>query len=141
MSWDVLVVSPLADIKSADERTTETDLPPLGSASDVRRQLVEALPHMDLSDPARGDLIGPSWTIDVGLGSGDPIHSIFLSVRGAGDDVLPVIATIASAVGGRVFDPVTGEYLTGCPEDATGWHAFQAFRDRLFDQGRMRAEE
>ena len=135
MSWDVHIFSPLADVRAADERTKESDFPPLGSASEVRRQLLETVPRLDLSDPTWGDLESPTWSIEVGLGSDDPVRSIMLVVRGTGDDVVAVIAKIANAVGGRVFDPVTGDYLTGGPADLTGWHAFQAFRDRAFGHG------
>jgi hypothetical protein len=91
---------------------------------------VAAIPGLDVTDRTCLTLDGPHWSIDLWIGADDPIHSIMVSVRGSGDDVLPVIAKIGSAVGGRIFDPVTNDYLTGGPADATGWDAFQAFRDR-----------
>jgi hypothetical protein len=66
--------------------------------------------------------------IELNIGRADPVESVMLHVRGSGDEVLPVIHKIAALLNGRPVDISTMEFLE--PTDTTGWHDFQAFRDR-----------
>jgi hypothetical protein len=132
VSWDLLIVNAPLQVTSAEQLTSEIDLMPLGAAADIRQRLSAWLPDLDLADPTWGDLNGPTWSIELGLGSDDPVQSISLHVRGTGDDVLAVIAGIVARVGGRALDSVTGEFLTEEQTGVTSWQAFQQFRDGLF---------
>ncbi|WP_234323449.1 hypothetical protein [Streptomyces sp. NRRL F-2580] len=87
--------------------------------------------EVDLTDPNWGEVLGPTWVIDLGIGENDPVESVMLHVRGGEDDVLPLIFRISQALGCRPFDCSTGDLLT---EDApNSWPAFQTFRDRAID--------
>jgi hypothetical protein len=130
MSWDVFVFAAPSDIKAAD-LPSDFRLDPLGAAVDVRRVLIERFPAMDLSDPAWGRLVGASWSIEVSIGSDDPVDSIMLHVRGGGDDVLDVVAGVATAVGGRALDVSSYEFLDPRTPDPAVWQAFQDYRDRV----------
>lgn len=127
----MLLLRAPADVTSVEELPADFDPPPLGSAADVRRRLGAALPDLDLSDPAWGQLAGPTWSIEVNIGADDPVASVMLHVRGSGDDVLLVVARAGTAVGGRALDCSTGAFLTGDPVETEGWHGFQTYRDRV----------
>ncbi|MEV4498120.1 hypothetical protein AB0J84_20815 [Micromonospora arborensis] len=131
MSWDVLIFHAPADAGSVDQIPEDFDPPPLGTGPDVRRSLRDNLRDLDLLDPEWGHLVGPTWHIELNIGSRDPVDSIMLYVRGGGDDVLAVIARIVASVGGRALDISTGEFLTGEPTQTVGWHGFQQYREQI----------
>ncbi len=133
MSWDVLVIHAPEGVTAVDALPSGFDPPALGPGADVRQRLHERVPGLDLSDPAWGLLTGPTWSIEVNIGSGEPVASIMLHVRGGGDDVLPVIALIAEALGARILDLSTGRFLTGGPADTNGWHGFQQYRNQVHE--------
>ncbi|MFJ4872410.1 hypothetical protein [Streptomyces sp. NPDC088757] len=128
MGWDVLLLPLPADIASIDDLPADHEPPPVGNRSEVHGALEAAVPGVDLTDPAWGELLGPTWGIELGIGEDDPVESVMLHVRGGTDDVLPVILRIARALGCRPFDCSAGDLLAD--GDPTGWHAFRAFRDR-----------
>lgn len=129
MSWDVVL------FKIPDGFASVADIPqgykpvPLGSRIEVETALREAVPTVDLSDPAWGRLEGPAWSIELNIGRHDPIDSIMLHVRGGGDDALVPIFAMAAALDCRVLDCSSGDFIV-TPEATEGWHEFQAFRDR-----------
>ncbi|MEU5093178.1 hypothetical protein [Streptomyces sp. NPDC020996] len=128
MSWGVLLLPLPADLASIDDLPADHEPPPIGSRSSVHKALRSAVGEVDLTDPAWGELLGPTWVIELGIGDHDPVESVMLHVRGGEDDVLPVIFHVSRALGCRPFDCSTGELLA---DDApAGWTAFQAFRDR-----------
>jgi hypothetical protein len=131
VSWDVLVLDAPASATSVVQIPGDFTLPPLGTASLVRQRLRESLRDVDLSDPAWGHVVGRTWSVEINIGSDDPVDSIMLHVRGSGDDVLAVIAQIVVAVGGRALDISTGDFLTDDPAQTAGWHSFQRFRDEV----------
>jgi hypothetical protein len=131
VSWDVLVFHAPANVAAVDEIPSDFHPPALGSGAEVRQRLYERLPKLDLSDPTWGMLSGPTWSIEINIGSEDPVTSIMLHVRGGGDEVLPVIAQIADALGARVLDVSSGELLSGTTADAVGWRGFQQYRDQV----------
>ncbi|WP_411072826.1 hypothetical protein [Streptomyces sp. cmx-4-25] len=133
MSGDVLLLPLPADIASIDDLPADHEPPPVGSRSDVRAALEAAVPGVDLTDPARGELLGPAGVIELNIGEGDPVESVMLHVRGGTDDVLPMIFRIARALDCRPFDRAAGDLLAD--GDAAGWHAFRAFRDRALSSG------
>lgn len=132
MSWDVLVFAAPPHTRSVDQLPQDFDPPPLGTGPDIRRCLRENFPDLDLADPAWGQMVGPTWSIEFNIGSDDPVDSIMLHVRGGGDDVLAVVARIVAATGGRALDISTGEFLTGDATQTAGWLGFQQYRDQIF---------
>ncbi|UYM24898.1 hypothetical protein NQP46_21125 [Streptomyces albus] len=84
---------------------------PLGSRHDVLATVARVLPEADLSDPAWGDLSGPTWSIELGIGARDPVDSMMLHIRGAGDDVLTPVFELAGALGCKVFDCSAGDLI------------------------------
>ncbi|MGW1029518.1 hypothetical protein ACWD4J_38550 [Streptomyces sp. NPDC002577] len=94
--------------------------------------LRQAAPEADLSDPTWGELLGPGWSMELNIGSKDPVDSIMLHIRGSGDDVLNPVFRLATTLRCRVLDCSEGDLIT--PQDTTGWHAFQEYRDHISGQ-------
>lgn len=60
MSWDVLLFRLPADITSSKDIPADYSPPPLGTPQDVGAAVRAAVPGVDLSDPAWGELVGPA---------------------------------------------------------------------------------
>lgn len=130
MSWDVLLLHLPDDVTSMEEIPADYTPPPLGRRNDVLAAVARAVPEVDLSDPTWGDLLGPAWSIELNIGSEDPVDSIMLHIRGSGDDVLTPVLRLAEALRCKALDCAEGGLIT--PRQTSGWHAFQQFRDRVF---------
>lgn len=92
MSWDVLLLRLPDDVTSAQQIPADHTPVPLGRRHDVLAAVAEAVPDADLSDPAWGELSSTTWSIELNIGSEDPVDSVMLHIRGSGDDVLaPVL--------------------------------------------------
>ncbi|MEU7024022.1 hypothetical protein ABZ990_25655 [Streptomyces sp. NPDC046203] len=128
MSWDVLLFRMPADITSAEDLPLDYNPPPLGTPGEVSAAVRAAVPEADPPSPTRGELLGPTWSIEIYVGEEDPARSVALTVRGSGDDLLPSIFRIADALGCQALDLSSGDLLT--PGDPSGRHAFQEYRDR-----------
>ncbi|MFD9573190.1 hypothetical protein ACFWBI_25495 [Streptomyces sp. NPDC059982] len=127
MSWDVLLLRLPDDITSVQEIPADCSPAPLGRRHDVLAAVIQACPEVELSDPAWGELSCAAWSIEFNIGSEDPVDSIMLHIRGSGDDVLIHVFRLAEALSCRVLDCAGGDLIT--PGQASGWHAFQQFRD------------
>ncbi|MFJ9847115.1 hypothetical protein ACIRYZ_43180 [Kitasatospora sp. NPDC101155] len=113
MSWDLLLLPIPAGYASVDgggerldvvlnHRPFPSDLatPPLGTHEQVKAALLSQLPSIEFWDTRPwGSLAGPTWSIELNLGSADPVESITLYVRGKVDDALQAVFAIAEAVG------------------------------------------
>lgn len=129
MSWDVLLLRLPAHITSVDQIPDDFAPPPLGQRQGVLAAVSRTIPEADLSDPTWGELLGPSWSMELNIGSRDPVDSIMLHIRGSGDDVLTPVFHLAAALECKVLDCSDGALIT--PPGTSGWHAFQEFRDRV----------
>ena len=125
MSWDVLLLRLPDHVTSMEDLRDDEDTPPLGRKPWVLDAVRRALPESDLTDPTRGQVEGPGWSIELIFGSIDPVDSIMLQVRGNCDDALAPIFRLAAELGCRVLDVFPGTLIS--PLDA--W--VQEFRDRF----------
>ncbi|MER5890518.1 hypothetical protein ABT160_42395 [Streptomyces sp. NPDC001941] len=132
MSWDVLL------LRLPDECASVQDLPdgwmppPLGHQHEVLAAVTHAAPAAGLTDPHWGELCGPGWSMELNIGPQDPVESVMLHIRGGGD-VLACILDLAQALACKALDCSTGDLLT--PDNRSGWHAFQDYRDRATGPG------
>ena len=88
-----------------------------------------ALPEADLTDPTRGQAVGPGWTIELNSARMS-VDAIMLRVRGSGrrcprSDLSPGQRT------GPQRHGLLRRGTDGSPTEASGWHAFQGFCDRV----------
>jgi hypothetical protein len=125
MSWDVLLLRLPDDVTSVHEVPADYVSDPLGRRHDVLAAVAQACPEVDLSDPTWGDLDGPTWSVELNIGSEDPVDSIMLHIRGSGDDVLTPVFRLAETLQCKVFDCAEGNLMT--PGQTSAWHAFQQF--------------
>ncbi|MFD8821955.1 hypothetical protein ACFV1C_06305 [Streptomyces sp. NPDC059605] len=129
MSWDVFLLRLPDDITSVQEIPADHTPAPLGRRDDVLAAVARAVPEADLSDPGWGTLSGPTWSIELNIGSNDPVESIMLHIRGSGDDVLTPVFRLAESLRCGVIDCTDGEVIA--PGQSSGWHSFQQFRDQV----------
>ncbi|MCV2460686.1 hypothetical protein OEB94_15500 [Streptomyces sp. ICN988] len=139
MSWDVLLLRLPDNVTSVQEIPGDHASPPLGRLHDVLAAVAQAAPDADLSDPTWGELLGPTWSMELNIGDEDPmelnigdqdpVDSIMLHIRGSGDDVLTSVFRLAETLGCKVIDCAEGDLITA--GQTSGWHAFQQFCDRV----------
>ncbi|WP_432089655.1 hypothetical protein [Streptomyces sp. bgisy095] len=129
MSWDVILLRLPDDVTSVQEIPADYTPDPLGRRDDVLAAVAQAVPDADLSDPAWGEIFSPTWSIELNIGSEEPVDSVMLHIRGSADDVLTPVLRLAEALQCKAFDCVEGDLIT--PGQTSGWHAFQQFRDRV----------
>ncbi|MBL0804033.1 hypothetical protein AAG656_26760 [Streptomyces albidoflavus] len=134
MSWDVLLVRLPGEVTSVSRMAHDYVPAPLGSRHDVLATVARVLPEADLSDPAWGVLSGPTWSIELSIGADDPVESVMLHLRGAGDDVLTPVFELAGELGCKVFDCSAGDLIT--PGGVSGGHGSRRFRDQVVGEGR-----
>lgn len=128
MSWDVLLLHLPDDVTSVQQIPDDYAPAPLGSQHDVLAAITRTVPGTDLSDPTWGELLGPTWSMELNIGQEDPVDSIMLHNRGSGDDVLTPVFRLAGALRCKVLDCAEGDLTT--PLEASGWHRFQQYRTR-----------
>lgn len=114
MSGDVLLMRLPADVTSVHEIPADYTPDPLGRRDDVRAAVTQACPEADLSDPAWGELSGPTWSVELNIGSEDPVDSIMLHIRGSGGDVVTDDFRLAEALRCKMLDCANGE--SNCQE-------------------------
>jgi hypothetical protein len=129
MSWDVILLRLPDDVTSVQEIPADYTLAPLGRRGDVLAAVTQAVPDVDLSDPEWGEISNLTWSIELNIGSEDPVDSVMLHIRGSGEDVLTPVLRLAEALRCRALDCAEGDLIT--PGQTSGWHAYQQFRDRV----------
>ncbi|MFJ4689612.1 hypothetical protein ACIQNG_38450 [Streptomyces sp. NPDC091377] len=129
MSWDVLLFRLPNDVTSVQQISDDYAPAPLGSQHDVLAAITQAIPETDLSDPTWGELLGPTWSMELNIGTEDPVDSIMLHIRGGGDDVLTPVFRLAGALRCKVLDCAEGDLII--PLETSGWYRFQQYRDRM----------
>lgn len=135
MSWDVVLLHLPEDSRSLADVPRDFNSPPLGTQAAVLAAVARAVPEADLSDPTWGRLDGSGWSMELNIGSRDPVDLIMLHLRGGGDDILIPVFRLAGELDCRVLDCSSGELLSS-PQETEGWHAFQQFRDHILNDNR-----
>ncbi|MDX3353702.1 hypothetical protein PV703_10310 [Streptomyces sp. ME01-24h] len=123
-----------ADVTSVQEIPADHTPAPLGRRHDVLAAITQAVPEVDLANPTWGELSGPTWSIELNIGSEDPVDSVMLHIRGSSDDVLTPVLRLAEALRCKALDCAEGDLIA--PGRTSGWHTFQQFRDRVFGPSR-----
>lgn len=129
MSWDVLLLRLPDDVTSVQELAADYTPDSIGRRDDVLAAVIQAVPDIDISDPAWGELSGPTSSIELSIGSEEPVDSVMLHIRGFGDDVLTTVLRLAEALRCKAFDCADGDLIT--TGQTSGRHAFQQFLDRV----------
>lgn len=83
--------------------------PPLGSQAEVRAQIGAALRGMTFDAEGHGTYFVRAGSIDVELGTADPIYTAIVAVRGSG---APAVARLLEQSGWRAYSPRTGTFVS-----------------------------
>ena len=83
--------------------------PPLGSQAEVRAQIGAALRGIAFDEQGRGTYYVRDGSIDVELGTSDPIYTAIIAVRGSG---APAVARLLEQSGWRAYAPRTGAFVS-----------------------------
>lgn len=127
MSWGLTLMPLPTDIDSVYELPSDYRPEPIGPLATVHARLRAALPELDLTNPAVGELLGPTWVIEVCVGADDPVDAIGLRVLGSGDEAVEFVHRIARAVACRAVCHSQGDLIA--EGDVRSWRAFQGYRD------------
>ena len=117
---------------------TVSDLPdgfeprPLGSRNDLITAIRSAAPTADFSDPSWGQIAAGDFSIEVNMGTDEPVGSVMLHVRG-GDGAIALIAEILDRLNARTLDIQTGQVFEETAA-ATSLAAWRSYRDRIISQ-------
>ena len=136
MSWDVLIMK-------MDSKTPLRDLPHdfqpecLGQTEELRLAIAKVLGPLDWSDPAWGIFCGDGFSIEFNFTKSGPLNSFMLHVRGGGDAVAPIVA-MCRHFGWQAFDCSTGDLIDIENPLTESWEHFQAYRDRIVAEARVR---
>lgn len=117
MSWDVVI-------------HTEGDIAPLGTSGEVRNAVSGTLPSVRWSDDHWGSVTDGELSLEFNLGSEEPVGSMMIHVRGAGDP-MPGIVDLCKAQGWAATDLTTGEEIDLLNPSSEGWSSFVAFRSEV----------
>lgn len=110
MSWDIFVQDYPKDA------TTIADVPgdfkpmPIGTRTDLIRQIKEAISDADFSDPSWGIIRRDDFSIEVNMGSDEQVLDIALHVRGS-NAAASMVAIILHHLGLRAYDSGTGDFF------------------------------
>lgn len=110
MSWDVFIQHmPASALRFADIPEDYTPLP-LGTAAEVLAAIRATFPQADASDPTWVTVKTPAYSIDLGVGTEDPVSTVALHIRGD-DSVVEKVAELIDRLGARAIDSWTGEFF------------------------------
>jgi hypothetical protein len=114
MSWDLFVFDFPSAAKSVRELPPQYRPTPIAARSDLMRQIMAASPRVRSSDPSWGAIDMGAFSVEISLGSADPVHSFAFHVRGddgpfANEAAGAMIAQILDRLKLRAIDSRTGE--------------------------------
>jgi hypothetical protein len=82
---------------------------PLGSQNEVRSLIVMSMPGTEFDEQGQGTFTVRSGRVDIDLGSGDPVVTAVLTVRG---NAAPAVARLLDETGWQAFAPKAGVFVT-----------------------------
>jgi hypothetical protein len=94
---------------------------------------VAAVPDADFSDPTWGRIEGPGYSIEVNIGSEDPVQGFAFHIRG-GDMAAGIVADILETLGFRALDPESDTSLFDPAEAVESLRRWRSYRDQVVGQ-------
>ena len=126
MSWDVLVQNFEGHPPPVDELKEGL---PLGKAETVRKKIDKHLPGVDWSDGQNGFYEADAFSIEFSISDEQPVTCLTLAVRGGGA-AFAALKSFAVPNKWSLFDCSESDFLDLDSEAASGFEAFQEFRER-----------
>jgi hypothetical protein len=134
MSWDVVVQNFEGHPPPEDEMVEGL---PLGTAASIRKKIDKYLPGVNWSDPLTGFYEEEAFSIEFQLGEEQPITCMVLAVRGGGE-AFAALKSFARPHKWSLFDCTESAFLDLDSPTASGFEAFQNYRDRAIAQKNRR---
>ncbi len=131
MSWDIFVLDLPADAETIEAIPPDFVPRPLGPRSEIIAAICTVVPGANFTDPTWGQIVTPTFVIEVNLGKNELVDSFALHVRG-GEEAVACIAAMLDALGFRAFDAQVGDIFTreAALESFRSW---RSFRDHALD--------
>ena len=130
MSWDLFVQDIPESVQALGDIPDDFHPRPLGSRSEIVRQILEVVPDADFSDPAWGTVDQPEYSMEFNLGGDEEVTSFTLHVRG-GDAAAGLVADLLNRCGWRAFDPASESGVFDPASAAESLQRWRAHRDRV----------
>lgn len=130
MSWDVLLMNAEGAPASVAEMTNAWRAKSMGSADEVRQQIRQALPEVNLTDLERGHLSGGGYSIRFRLPMSGEVDSIMLHIRGSGD-ALSAVIHLCKVNHWVALDTSTVAFINLDGPSSESWQEFQKYRDHV----------
>jgi hypothetical protein len=116
MSWDIFAFDLPKDASSVRDISRDYRPAPLGDRGDLKRRIAGAFPRVRFSDDSWGSIDAGAFSIEISLGSVDPLVSVAFHVRGDDGELVRdaaggVIAEILEKLNLRAIDSRTGEFF------------------------------
>jgi hypothetical protein len=128
MSWDIFVQDIPPGVEAVDQMPDDFRPGTIGTRDAIIAGILRVVPDADFSDPAWGTIDGPTYSIEVNIGSGDSVTSFALHVRG-GDNAAYVVHDILMELGLRAFDPSSPSGIfaldTGSLDGLRRWRTYR----------------
>jgi hypothetical protein len=104
MSWDLFVMRLPKGLTNIEELPPDHVAKPLGKRASLIRKLHALVPGLEFDEAGGATVAKPRLgSIEITLGRDDPVQSVMLAVRGS-KHVIPMVAAIVDALGGRAVD-------------------------------------
>lgn len=129
MSWDVLILNVAAEVESATQLNDQS-VKPLGTRLDVLRNIRQAFPNLDVSDPKWIVITEADYSIQASLVEDDVVQSILLNVHGSARS-LDAIGHLCDVAHWRAFDSAAGEFIDfNSQHKDTGWQLARNYTEQ-----------
>lgn len=104
MAWDLFIMRLPTGLTNIDDLPKDHVSKPMGRRAALIRKLASLLPGLTFDEFGCATIAKPGvGSIEVILGTDDPVHVVSLSARGS-DGVIPMVTAIAKVLGGRAVD-------------------------------------
>ena len=133
MSWDLFVQEIPATAMGIDEIPEHFAPGPIGRRSAVLDVIGDVAPFADRSDASWVRIEGPTFSVEVDLGTDEELKSFALHVRGA-DESIGFVAEILGRLGLRALDPGSETGIFDPTSAAASLAAWRAYRSQVLGQ-------
>lgn len=122
MSYDIFVQDLPADATSIEDVPDDFRPQPLGPRGHILDTMLRIAPSLTMDDSGWGTIEDADYSVEVNLGTEDPVHSFAFHVRGE-ETGLFVVSEILSALGYRALAPGTATGFFSLSEDQRAAYA------------------
>lgn len=133
MSWDIYVQDLPQDIQRIDDIPEDFEPKNIGKRSDIIARIKEAAPNADFKDTSWGEIEGPGFSIEIGMGDDEDLECFAFHVRG-GEEAAGVVADILGHLGLRALDTESETGLFDSDKAAESMAKWRQYRDQIINK-------